>query len=430
VSSESFQNYRQEFYTALIECIGQLTEIPIGLYENNEGHVEAIIPEISRAIYEKHCKLIQSFPGGRQRCEADQLKRAKAALRSEESVVRECCWAGVFNESVPIRIDSSPIALLVYGEVQLDGHDHQAQSLDKHRQAVATLGLNVEQADQLREGLLSVKRYEQKDFAKLKDLLSKAERLIHVFKQEENKAKYAIEKNTHELNTRLQSVIAHAENLVSQIKNSDFQEAKQTAKQVLNSAESLDTVVQGLGDYLEQYRFKRQPLGPLIHHAVSLYEAEAKRRGVDILTHLDGDEIPINAVDISARHLQYAINNLIHNAVKYSFRGGAHRYRFVEIAGQPEKNFYCINITNYGVGILPEERERVFQDGYQGQLTRGEYRTGSGKGLWFVKRTIEHHHGRIEVESLLRAEKETPEGKPHLNKFTLRLPYNQPRGGR
>lgn len=430
MTSETPQSHRQGFYAALVECLTQLTEIPIGLYENHEGHVEAIIPEASRAIYERHCKLIQSFEGGRQKCEADQLRRAKAALRSDQGLVKECCWAGVYTESVPIKIDRTPIALLVYGEVQLDGQDHQIQSLEKHRQAVSALGLTPTQATALREALLSIKRYAPQDFAKLKAFLSKAEQLIFAFKEEENKAKYTVEKNTHELNTRLQSVIAHAENLVTQIQASEFLEASQTAAEVLKSAESLDTVVQGLGDYLEEYRFKRQFLGPLVRHAIGLYDAEAKRRVVEIVTYLEGGDVALYAVDVSARHLQYALNNLIHNAVKYSFRGGPNRYRFVEVAGQPEKNFYCLTITNYGVGILPDERERIFLDGYQGQLTRGEYRTGSGKGLRFVKRTLDRHHGRIEVESTLRAEKETPEGKPHLNRFIVRLPYYQPKGGR
>lgn len=426
--SNDLSSRRQEFYRALMECITQLTDIPIGLYEIHDGQVEAVIPEASRANYEKHCKLIQSFPSGKMRCEADQIKRAKEAFRSNKNRVKECCWAGVYNESAPIKINGKPKALLVYGEMQLDDEDHKSQSLAKHWQAVSTIGLTEAQAAELRDALLNVKQYSPQEFAKLENLLSKAEQWMYAMIEEEKIARDAIERSTHEINTRLQSVIAHAENLISQIGSSDFTEAKKTAEAVLSSAESLDTVVQNLGDYLEEYHFKRQPLTPLVDEAISLYEAEASRRGVDLIAHLNSADIPAYWVDASRRHLQYALNNLIHNAIKYSFRGGPNRYRFVDIEGQPEKNFYRLTISNYGVGILPEEYEKIFQDGYQGKLTRREYRTGSGKGLRFVKRTIELHHGKIEVESKLRAEQETPEGKPHVNKFTVRLPYYQPKG--
>lgn len=427
---DNLLNRRQEFLKVLLESITQLTQIPVGLYENHDGQVEEIIPEASRANYEEHCKLIQSFPSGKAKCESDQIRRAKAAFKTNQSVVKECCWAGVYNECVPIKIDDKPIALLVYGEMQLDGEDHENESMKKHQQAVATLRLGEREANALKASLSKVKRYSQQDFATLKNLLSKAEQLMYAMQEEQKGAKYTVEKNTHEINTRLQSVIAYAENLVSQIKSADFEEAKKTAQNVLNSAESLDTVVQNLGDYLEEYRFKRQSLTALIEESIGVYGAEAERRGIQLITKLNKADWPQYWVDISRRHLQYALNNLIHNAIKYSFHGGGGLRRYVEIEGHVEKNFYSLTISNYGVGILPEEYDRIFQDGYQGSLTRSEYRTGSGKGLHFVKRTVDRHHGKIDVESTLKADKPvTPEGNPHVNKFTIRLPYHQPRKG-
>ncbi|HKR14409.1 MAG TPA: PocR ligand-binding domain-containing protein [Pyrinomonadaceae bacterium] len=428
--SNELWNRRQAFYRALTECITQMTEVPIGLYELRDGatEVEEVIPETSRGHYEEHCNLIQRFPGGKQRCEADQRKRAKANIKSNRDRIRECCWAGVYNESVPIKINGKAVGMLVYGEMRFNEDDHRKQSLDRHRQAVSTLGLTPAQAKDLREALENVKTYSPQHFAKLENLVARAEQWMDAVVAEEKRARDIVERNTHEIMTRLQSVIAHAENLVSQIGSEDFQEAKKTAMSVLHSAESLDTVVQILDDYLEEYRFRRQSITSLIDEAIGLYEGEASRRQVDILTRIEGADSSAHWVDISARHLQYAINNLLHNAIKYSFKGGPNLYRYVEIAGQPEKNFYRLTFSNYGVGILPYEYEKVFRGNYQGKLTRGEYRTGSGKGLRFVKRTIESHHGKIEVESKLKAEQETPEGSPHVNRFTVRLPYHQPKG--
>jgi signal transduction histidine kinase len=88
-----------------------------------------------------------------------------------------------------------------------------------------------------------------------------------------------------------------------------------------------------------------------------------------------------------------------------------------------------VTIENYGVGILAEERDAIFQDGVQGKLTQGEYRTGAGKGLFFTKQVIDRHHGKIKVTSRKMSEETHPEGQPHLNQFTVYLPYEQPKEG-
>jgi hypothetical protein len=63
-----------------MDLIANLTKVPIGLYESNDGHLDAIIPEVSRKNFEPHCKLIQIYPGGKERCETDQCNRARVAL--------------------------------------------------------------------------------------------------------------------------------------------------------------------------------------------------------------------------------------------------------------------------------------------------------------------------------------------------------------
>jgi signal transduction histidine kinase len=189
----------------------------------------------------------------------------------------------------------------------------------------------------------------------------------------------------------------------------------------------LDTLVQNLGHYLEDYDFHKRSIGPLIYEAKRVYQGEAARRGIDIRISLK--EPRDHPVEISRSHMQHALNNLVHNAVKYSFRSGYGRQRFVKIDGFPQKGAYVIEIKNYGIGILPDEIESgaIFRDGYQGKLTHGEYRTGSGKGLSFAQQVIQQHNGSIEVESRLLSDKIEPEGEPHLTRFKIQLPYKQPK---
>lgn len=420
--------HRTEAQKTFLDLFATVTELPIGLYEIRDGSVEGVFSERSLANFESHCRLIQSFPGGKALCEADQCNRARIALRSHDEELT-LCHAGLYNQAVPVKVDGDVRAVLLYGEMQIEGVEYQQMALTKHRQAVARLNLTEEQAAQLQRLLLAAKKYKPQQLRTLKNLLPKVEGWFYVLIDEEDRLKRSVEKITHEIQTRLQAVIANAENLVMEIRTLSPEEAHEQASHVLYSALALDTVVQNLGEYLEEYRFRKHPIAPLLYEAKRLYEGEATRRGIDIYVRLNRVDGQLPSLEISRHHMQYALNNLIHNAVKYSFRSGPGRHRYVLITGQPDRDCYKLTIQNYGVGILPEEIESgaIFQDGYQGKLTQGEYRTGSGKGLAFVQRVIDHHRGSIEVESKLMADQEGPEGKPHLTRFTVKLPYERPK---
>lgn len=202
---------------------------------------------------------------------------------------------------------------------------------------------------------------------------------------------------------------------------------------MLNSAQAAATVVNTFGEYLEEYRFRPYPIAELVRKAVTFYAGEAARRGISIRNGLSATRNGRGRPEISRIHMQFAINNLLHNSIKYSFTTviSSPRERTVVISGGERKGMFEFHFENYGVGITPEEIEqgKLFEEGYKGQLTRGEYRSGAGKGLAFVKRVMDAHGGTISITSKLMAETDAPFGAPHLNRFTIRLPYRH-NGGR
>ena len=60
------------------------------------------------------------------------------------------------------------------------------------------------------------------------------------------------------MQTRLQAIIANAENLVLELPMISAVDAQQMAREVLFSALALDTLVQNLGHYLEDYDFRKR----------------------------------------------------------------------------------------------------------------------------------------------------------------------------
>ena len=104
--------------------------------------------------------------------------------------------------------------------------------------------------------------------------------------------------------------------------------------------------------------------------------------------------------------LQRAIANILSNAIKYSQPNTA-----VQIVLSKVDDEMVLNITDTGPGIPPEKVSKLFK---RFSRVEGEYQlpVGTGLGLYFVDVTIQKHHGRIFVESMLN------EGTT----FTIRLP--------
>ncbi|HYP25783.1 MAG TPA: HAMP domain-containing sensor histidine kinase, partial [Blastocatellia bacterium] len=86
--------------------------------------------------------------------------------------------------------------------------------------------------------------------------------------------------------------------------------------------------------------------------------------------------------------------NLLDNAIKYS---GSSRNILVQ-AGRRDGQI-AISVTDYGIGIAREEREKIFDKFYRVSTGLVHDVKGSGLGLSIVKHIIEAHKGKITVES-------------------------------
>lgn len=421
---------RREAHKALLEIFSAATDLPIGLFEQQGNEVVTTFGENYQAKFEPHCQLIQSFSGGKARCEQDQCHRAiKTFEKAQEGLVQ--CYAGMYNQAVPIIVDDDVRAVLMYGEMQIEGPEFREAALKQHEKAVRELGLDEKQAAELREKLLSAKTMTEEELALVKKTLPKvAEWFYHLFDKEDRLQRH-VEKITHELQTRLQSVMGDAENLLMEFAYLSREELKSGIHTVLNDAQALATVVHNLGDFQADYYFEPTRLVAILNEARRIYATEAAERHVEIKLFLEPLDGRSPVLELARDPIQIAFNNLIHNAVKYSFRGSRGRTRFVRIEGWPEDGEYAVMVENYGVGITAEElvSRHIFGDGVQGALTEGEFRTGSGKGLFFAERAVKRHGGRIEVTSRNVTDQE-PEGNPHLNQFTVYLPITQAARGR
>lgn len=88
------------------------------------------------------------------------------------------------------------------------------------------------------------------------------------------------------------------------------------------------------------------------------------------------------------------ITNLVTNAIRYSPEGGA-----IRVSAGKQDGYLVLSVADEGVGIAPEDQERIFDQFYQARSEGKAGRQGMGLGLYISKQIIERHGGRIGVES-------------------------------
>ncbi|WP_430647697.1 sensor histidine kinase [Agromyces sp. GXS1127] len=105
--------------------------------------------------------------------------------------------------------------------------------------------------------------------------------------------------------------------------------------------------------------------------------------------------------------LVVALHNLISNAIAYSTEGGR-----VGVGVAVDDDAVEISIADQGIGIAPEDLDRVFERFYRVDQARSRNTGGSGLGLSIVKHTVQNHGGDVRVWSR--------QGRGST--FTIRLP--------
>lgn len=428
--SEISVDHRQRAARTMLGVFASMTGLPVALYEEQNGNVVGTRLDEREDYYEPYCRMVHRLPGGYALCQSDEACRAREVFATGQECIL-LCHGGLYNQAIPIEVDGQIKAVLMYGETLLDDEEAQQRARARHEGLLARVSPSPEERAELGRLFAATKVSSPAMLQVARETLPVGQWFYRMI-AEEDALKRNMERTAHELQTRLQALLANAENFARKLAQPQGLDAevKERGAEILNSALALGTLIQNLTESVGEYRFDLRPILPLIHEARRIYAAEARRRQVEVLI-----EPPENGswphLEISADHLQFVFNNLVQNAIKYSFRGTEDRQRYVRIAGWIEGKEFAVAIENYGVGILQSEIEsgRLFEDGYQGELTHGEYRTGTGKGLFFSNKIVQRHHGHIEISSKQMGDADTPEHQPHLNRFTVHLPYRQPKEG-
>ncbi len=106
-----------------------------------------------------------------------------------------------------------------------------------------------------------------------------------------------------------------------------------------------------------------------------------------------------------------AVANLVENAINYSGEDTV-----VRVTARTTDEHVEIAVADQGIGIAPNEVDRIFERFYRADQARSRSTGGTGLGLAIVKHIASNHGGRVEVSSTLGGG----------STFTLRLPASPP----
>ncbi len=212
---------------------------------------------------------------------------------------------------------------------------------------------------------------------------------------------------SHELKTPIGAVGLLAEAL--QAASDEPDQVRRFAKRLTKEADRLARITQEIIELsrLQAADALTSPRIVEIDRVVSLaidqtrVAAESNRvtivRGGSAGAEVYGDE-PLLAV---------ALHNLIANAIQYSPKGSR-----VGVGVSNADGIVQIAVTDQGIGIPDEERDRVFERFFRIDPARSRHTGGSGLGLSIVKHVVQNHGGDIRVWS-----------QPgNGSTFTIRLP--------
>jgi signal transduction histidine kinase len=178
-------------------------------------------------------------------------------------------------------------------------------------------------------------------------------------------------------------------------------------------------------------RFKRINLGEVLEEMVELHRLPAAKKDVSFQYDVSG--LPtIFGSDMELRRL---FNNVLNNAVKYSYHSVPNAKRTVRIRSKVpydpgfKQARFAVVFENYGLGLSDEEKADVFKPGFRGKQAIAEVPIGSGIGLSEALKIMKLHKGEIRFQSkeLYKADEERV---TYLTSVDLIFPYVQHHGER
>ncbi|WP_298538592.1 PAS domain-containing protein [uncultured Aquimarina sp.] len=220
----------------------------------------------------------------------------------------------------------------------------------------------------------------------------------HIKEQELSSLKSNILSNfSHEIRTPLNGIITISNLLLLGEENPS--DRKKLATYLDESKERLLATINNLSHYSEietiqkNLNYLEVDMNYTVETSYREYRHFANSKNLEYILELD-ESCPSAIIDVDVFHT--AINNIIHNAIKYTNKGK------VIVNVKAKKTSIRISIKDSGIGIGKESLRKIFDPFIQESIGLSRKYEGTGIGLSLSKRYIEILGGKIKVISKLK----------------------------
>ena len=197
---------------------------------------------------------------------------------------------------------------------------------------------------------------------------------------------------SHELKTPLQGIIGSAELLENGLVKQE--DVPRFIGHIRSEAQRLVTLIGDIIRLSQLDEGEPMPAEPvellaLAREAAESLQSAAAARNVTIT--VEGEPVELTGV---RRLLYEIIFNLCDNAIKYNTDGGR-----VQVTVTKENETAAVTVRDTGIGIPPDQQDRVFERFYRVDKSHSKASGGTGLGLSIVKHAVQYHHGTIHLQS-------------------------------
>ena len=197
---------------------------------------------------------------------------------------------------------------------------------------------------------------------------------------------------SHELRTPITNIRSYAETLEE---NPDLPPEMTTSflHVILNESDRMTHIVQDLltlsrfDSGHSQLNLTTFPFADVLEDSYQAVRIEAQRHGHSLS--LEGPE-DLPSLRADRERVLQVIMNILSNAIKYTPDGG----NIVMSAGADQERVW-LEVADNGIGIPPEDRERIFERFYRVDKARSRESGGTGLGLSIAQEIIHQHEGSL-----------------------------------
>ncbi|MEO7502252.1 MAG: ATP-binding protein [Gemmatimonadaceae bacterium] len=201
---------------------------------------------------------------------------------------------------------------------------------------------------------------------------------------------------SHELRTPLSAIMGYQELLADGISGPITEQQAQQLGRIKASARHLLSLIDEILTFTridagrEKVDLERASLSTLLEPAAELVEPLARARGLHIEVMLPPNDVAVETDPVKVRQM---IVNLLSNAVKFTDNGR------IILSGDQKGDQLMISVEDTGIGISPDQFERIFEPFWQVEQKATRRAGGTGLGLTVTRRLALLLGGDVTVKS-------------------------------